>query len=75
MSVTTRVSVTDSVFDCEACANTIERNLIAREGYRDARLTARSEVLAERLPAKSRAVSGGGVSNIIGTTHSDTLRV
>jgi len=32
MSATTRIRVTDSVFDCEHCANTLERVLLKNGG-------------------------------------------
>jgi len=35
MSTTTRIHVTDSVFDCENCANTIERVLLKKGGVED----------------------------------------
>jgi len=35
MTTTTSVPVTDSVFDCENCANTIEQVLRAESGVKD----------------------------------------
>lgn len=35
MSATTRIRVTNSVFDCEHCANTIERVLLKKGGVED----------------------------------------